>query len=148
MSNILLKIFWDILIIIIFVITKNYCLFFNSLGLLCFIFFNFPLFEIHLRVIFIILFFHLIYWIDYHACHCRSIHIFLENFYPWFSRTVFEFFCIYCNIHSFVGAWLLVVWFLHCLKSAQIQSFFWSVFSCIRTEYGDLRSKSPYSVQM
>ena len=29
----------------------------------------------------------------------------------------------------------------HCVKSVQIRSFFWSVFSCIRTEYGDLRSK-------
>ena len=29
-----------------------------------------------------------------------------------------------------------------------IQSFFWSVFSYIRTEYGDLRSKSPYSIWM
>ena len=37
---------------------------------------------------------------------------------------------------------------LHCVKSVQIWSFFWSVFSCIRTEYGDLRSKSPYSVQI
>ena len=37
---------------------------------------------------------------------------------------------------------------LHCVKSVQIRSFFWSVFSCIRTEYGDLRSKSPYSVQI
>ena len=26
--------------------------------------------------------------------------------------------------------------------------FFWSVFSRIRTEYGDLFRKSPYSVQM
>ena len=26
----------------------------------------------------------------------------------------------------------------HCVKSVQIRSFFWSVFSCIRTEYGDL----------
>ena len=26
--------------------------------------------------------------------------------------------------------------------------FFWSVFSCIRTEYGEIRSISPYSVQM
>ena len=44
------------------------------------------------------------------------------------------------------------------MKSVQIRSYFWSVFSCIRTEYGDLlRScirteygdllrKSPYSV--
>ena len=30
-------------------------------------------------------------------------------------------------------------------KSVQIRSYFWSVFSCIRTEYGDLRCKSPYS---
>ena len=26
----------------------------------------------------------------------------------------------------------------HCVKKAQIRSYFWSVFSCIRTEYGDL----------
>ena len=30
-------------------------------------------------------------------------------------------------------------WHNHCVKSVQIQSFFWSVFCCIRTEYGDLR---------
>ena len=33
-------------------------------------------------------------------------------------------------------------------ESAQIRSFFWSVFSCIRTEYGDLLRKFPYSVQI
>ena len=27
----------------------------------------------------------------------------------------------------------------HCVKSAQIRSFFWSVFSCIRTEYRKIR---------
>ena len=31
-------------------------------------------------------------------------------------------------------------------KSVQIRSYFWSVFSSIRTECGDLPSKSPYSV--
>ena len=36
----------------------------------------------------------------------------------------------------------------HCVKSVQIHSFLWSVFSCIRAEYGDLRSKSPYSVRI
>ena len=36
----------------------------------------------------------------------------------------------------------------HCVKSVQIQSYFWSVFSCIRTEYEDLRNKSPYSVRI
>ena len=35
----------------------------------------------------------------------------------------------------------------HCVKSVQIRSYFWSVFSCIRTEYGDLLHKSPYSVR-
>ena len=42
----------------------------------------------------------------------------------------------------------LFVWDKHCAKSVQIQSFFWSVFSRIRTEYRDLRSKSPYSVRV
>ena len=36
----------------------------------------------------------------------------------------------------------------HCVKSVQIRSFFWSVFSRIRTEYGETRSISPYSVRM
>ena len=28
----------------------------------------------------------------------------------------------------------------HCVKSVQIQSYFWSVFSCIRTEYRKIRT--------
>ena len=36
----------------------------------------------------------------------------------------------------------------HYVKSVQRRSFFWSVFSCIQTEYGDLLCKSPYSVQI
>ena len=31
---------------------------------------------------------------------------------------------------------------MHCVKSVQIRSFFWSVFPCIRTEYG--AEKTPY----
>ena len=34
------------------------------------------------------------------------------------------------------------------MKSVQIRSFFWSVFSRIRTEYGEIRNISPYSVRM
>ena len=30
----------------------------------------------------------------------------------------------------------------HCMKSVQIRTFFLSVFSCIRTEYGDLIKKT------
>ena len=37
---------------------------------------------------------------------------------------------------------------LHCVKIVQIQRFFWSVFSSIRTEYGDLLRKCPYSVRI
>ena len=33
---------------------------------------------------------------------------------------------------------------MHCVKSVQIRSFFWSAFSRIRTEYGEIRSISPY----
>ena len=36
----------------------------------------------------------------------------------------------------------------HCVKCIQIRSFFWSVFYRIRTEYGEIRSISLYSVQM
>ena len=35
-----------------------------------------------------------------------------------------------------------------CVKSVQIRSNFWSVFSRIWTEYGEIRSFSPYSVRM
>ena len=35
-----------------------------------------------------------------------------------------------------------------CVKCVQIRSFFWSVFSRIRAEYGGIRSISRYSVRM
>ena len=37
---------------------------------------------------------------------------------------------------------------VHCVKSVQILILFWSVFSCIWTEYEDLRSKSMYLVRI
>ena len=36
----------------------------------------------------------------------------------------------------------------HCVKSVQIRSFFWSVFSRIRAEYGEILCIPPYSVRM
>ena len=42
---------------------------------------------------------------------------------------------------------LLNLCYLHCVKSVQIWSFLWSVFSCLGIEYGDLRIKSPYSIR-
>ena len=47
----------------------------------------------------------------------------------------------YCFSHF---AWNFFFFGSHCVKSVQIPSYFWSVFSCIRTEYGDWRNKSPY----
>ena len=34
------------------------------------------------------------------------------------------------------------------MENVQIRSFFWSVFSCIRTEYRELQSKCPYQVRI
>ena len=34
----------------------------------------------------------------------------------------------------------------HCLKNVQIWNFFWSVFSCIWTEYRYLQSKYPHLI--
>ena len=46
-----------------------------------------------------------------------------------------------------------VIWFcwvfterVHCMESAQMRSYIWSVLSCTQTKYGDLLRKSPYSV--
>ena len=39
-------------------------------------------------------------------------------------------------------------WRDHCVKCVQIRSFLWSVFSHIRTEYGEMLRISPYSVRM
>ena len=52
------------------------------------------------------------------------------------------------NFTDWLLCWLLVSHNSNsdCVRSFQIRSFFWSIFSCIRTEYWDLRSKSPYSV--
>ena len=50
---------------------------------------------------------------------------------------------ILANIHCFLSLEKI-----HCVKSVQIRSFFWSVFSRIRAEYGEILCISPYSVQM
>ena len=44
--------------------------------------------------------------------------------------------------------YLLILNRTHCVKSVQIRSFFWYVFSRIRTEYGEIWSISPHSVRM
>ena len=44
---------------------------------------------------------------------------------------------MFCEVVSLVLSLLSY----HCMKSVQILSFFWSVFSCIRIEYGDFHSR-------
>ena len=42
----------------------------------------------------------------------------------------------------------LILFLTHFVKIIQIRSFFWSVFSHIRTEYGEIRIISPHSARM
>ena len=53
---------------------------------------------------------------------------------------------ILLNHHSFMN--FIICRYLHSVKKVQIRSFFWSVFSRIRTEYGEILSIFPYSVRM
>ena len=55
----------------------------------------------------------------------------LQNNYEWL------FWYIEITIRINTATW-------HCVKLSQVRSFFWSVFSRIRTELEDLCSKSPY----
>ena len=67
-----------------------------------------------------------------------------HNDFPWVNKIFF--------LEPFFVTTLFQFWIrLHIPRtvwSVQIRSFFWSVFSRIRTEYEDLRSKSPYSVRI
>ena len=49
---------------------------------------------------------------------------------------------LFLQIYNIVGS------SYHCVKSVQIRNFFWSIFFCIWTEYGDLLCKYPYSVRI
>ena len=62
-------------------------------------------------------------------------------------RKCFNFICSYINYTFCLISVNAILRPLHCVKSVQIRSFFWSVFSSIQTEYGDIRSISPYSVR-
>ena len=61
--------------------------------------------------------------------------------------SVFFYKC-YVGIRSFMDRMRWIVSVLHDMKSAQIQSFFWSVFSRVWPEYIDLFRKSLYSVRI
>ena len=50
--------------------------------------------------------------------------------------------------YNFLSNPVVLCWGLRMVKSVQIGSFFWSVFSGIRTKYGKILRIYPYSVQM
>ena len=85
----------------------------------------------------------------------------LENYYTYNLNSLQQGvklwqFLVYSEVRKrimyfFVDSlWKLVAIFSYhnCVKSAQIRRFFWSVFSHIRTEYGEILRTSPYSVRM
>ena len=55
---------------------------------------------------------------------------------------------------AFSSSWRWVMIYIinsgnsHCVKKCSYSEFFWSAFSRIRTEYGEIWSISPYSVRM
>ena len=75
-------------------------------------------------------------------------------FYNKFYKKFYKKYMFYKNSSSTVKVnshWLkrksklCNIWLEHCVKSVQIRSFFWSVFSCIRIEYRKIRTRK-YSV--
>ena len=64
--------------------------------------------------------------------HCEKLFCLMDSFWEEIAGTKIDLNCL----------------LKHCVKSVHMRSFFWSVFSCIRTEYGDLRSKSSHSVRI
>ena len=58
----------------------------------------------------------------------------MQQLWGWFNQKFF---------FTFIS-W----WDLHCVKSVQTRSFFWSVFSHNRNEYEMILCISPYSVRM
>ena len=56
--------------------------------------------------------------------------------------------CFWFLVKYFIAKSFLILFIMalaHCVKSVQIRSYFWSVSSCIRTEYERI---SPYSVEI
>ena len=52
------------------------------------------------------------------------------------------------SIGIVVNSFGVAICTVHCVKSIHIRSYFWSEFSCIWIEYGDLLRKSPYSIRL
>ena len=55
---------------------------------------------------------------------------------------------IHCSSNTIEMRKIVITTSASLCKKWPYSEFFWSAFSCIRTEYGNLQSKSPYSVRM
>ena len=78
-------------------------------------------------------------WKNYVAYKKRSVYL---NLVSWIRKTAIAVVSSKKKITVFDQ--LLPIWkrlFLQCVKSVQIRSFFWSVFSCIRTVYRKMRTR-------
>ena len=74
---------------------------------------------------------------------CKRLLLMVALINPWLYKPVAP-----TNLGTWSSFVFLTIWSLlfehssnfnvHCVKSVQIRSFFWSLFSCIRTEYGEL----------
>ena len=61
---------------------------------------------------------------------------------------LFIFFLIFALLYFFIYLFIYFIFWgvliCHCVKSFQVRSYFWSVFSCIRTEYGKIRTRKNF----
>ena len=74
-------------------------------------------------------------WCALWSCYCCFLFLILR----------FALFSYYWRVSVYQ---IQYFWYKYCLKSVQIRSFSGPFFFCIRTEYGEMRSISPYSVRV
>ena len=70
----------------------------------------------------------------------------------YLQNAEFEILCVRIHVTVFSYYSILILYYFsyqpHCVKSFQIWSFSWSVFSHIRTAYRDLLRKSPHPIRI
>ena len=72
----------------------------------------------------------------------RLEYIYIYAYILYIYIYVYIYMYMYIYIYIYIYMWFLLLFMLHCLchwvKSVQIRSIFWSVFSCIQSEYKKL----------
>ena len=57
------------------------------------------------------------------------------------QKSIPPFYCLSLSLLQNISVQVLLTTVKNCVKSVQVRSFFWSVFSCIRTEYSKTRTR-------